>query len=66
MFTLVLAVPFTVGYFNRAVGLIVNENEQYATEKSKNEINQMASSIAKAGRNVSFEPSGIEEGRFGG
>jgi len=47
MFTLVLAVPFTVGYFNRAVGLIVNENEQYAVEKSKNEINQMASSIAR-------------------
>jgi len=46
IFTLVLAVPFTVGYFQKAVGLIVNENAQYAFEKSKNQINQMASSIA--------------------
>jgi predicted Zn finger-like uncharacterized protein len=46
IFMLVLAVPFTVGYFNKAVGLIVNENVQYAVERSKNEINQMASSIA--------------------
>ena len=46
IFVLVLAVPFTVGYFNKAVGLIVNENVQYAVERSKNEINQMASSIA--------------------
>jgi len=46
IFMLVLAVPFTVGYFNKAVGLIVNENAQYAVERAKNEINQMASSIA--------------------
>jgi HAMP domain-containing protein len=46
IFMLVLAVPFTVGYFNKAVGLIVNENVQYAVERSKNEINQTASSIA--------------------
>jgi methyl-accepting chemotaxis protein len=39
-------VPFTVGYFNKAVGLIVDENVQYAVERSKSEINQMASSIA--------------------
>jgi methyl-accepting chemotaxis protein len=35
-----------VGYFNKAVGLIVNENVQYATERAKGEINQIASSIA--------------------
>jgi HAMP domain-containing protein len=44
---LVLAVPFTIGYFNKAVGLIVTENVQYAVERSKNEINQIASSIAR-------------------
>jgi methyl-accepting chemotaxis protein len=43
---LVLAMPFTVGYFNEAVGLIVNENTQYAVERSKGEMNQMATSIA--------------------
>ncbi|HMK74632.1 MAG TPA: zinc-ribbon domain-containing protein [Thermodesulfobacteriota bacterium] len=46
IFMLVLAVPFTVGYFNQAVGLIVNENTQYAVERSKTEMNQMATSIA--------------------
>jgi predicted Zn finger-like uncharacterized protein len=38
---LVLAVPFTIGYINKAVGLIVNEDVQYAVERAKNEMNQI-------------------------
>jgi predicted Zn finger-like uncharacterized protein len=43
---LVVAVPFTVGYINKAIDLIVNEDVRAAVERAKNEINQMASSIA--------------------
>jgi len=43
---LVLAGPITLGYINNAIGLIVSEDVQSATERAKNEINQMANSIA--------------------
>ncbi len=43
---LVVAVPFTVGYINKAIDQIVSEDVRGAVERAKNEINQMASSIA--------------------
>lgn len=43
---LVVAVPFTVGYINKAINSIVDEDVRSAVERAKNEINQMASSIA--------------------
>jgi predicted Zn finger-like uncharacterized protein len=46
IFMLVAAVPFTVGYINKAIDQIVSEDVRAAVERAKNEINQMASSIA--------------------
>jgi predicted Zn finger-like uncharacterized protein len=43
---LALAVPFTIGYINKANDSIVNEAVQSAIEKAKNDMNQMASTIA--------------------
>lgn len=43
---LVAAVPFTVGYINKAIDQIVSEDVRAAVVRAKNEINQMASSIA--------------------
>lgn len=43
---LAFAVPFTIGYINKANDSIVNEAVQSAIEKAKNDMNQMASSIA--------------------
>jgi HAMP domain-containing protein/DNA-directed RNA polymerase subunit RPC12/RpoP len=43
---LALAVPFTIGYINRANDSIVNEAVQSAIERAKNDMNQMASTIA--------------------
>ncbi len=46
IFMLVAAVPFTVGYINKAIDQIVSEDVRAAVERGKNEINQIASSIA--------------------
>jgi predicted Zn finger-like uncharacterized protein len=46
LFMLVLAGPIALGYINNAISLIVSEDVQSATERAKNEINQMANSIA--------------------
>ena len=43
---LVLAGPIALGYINKAIGLIVSEDVQSATDRAKNEMNQMANSIA--------------------
>ncbi len=43
---LVAAVPFTVGYINKAIDQIVSEDVRAAVVRAKNEINQMASAIA--------------------
>jgi HAMP domain-containing protein len=43
---LALAVPFTIGYINRANDGIVNEAVQSAVEKAKNDMNQLANTIA--------------------
>ena len=43
---LAFAVPFTIGYINKANDSIVNEAVQSAIEKAKNDMNQVASTIA--------------------
>ena len=46
IFMLVLAGPIAMGYINNAMDLIVSEDVQSATERAKNEISQVANSIA--------------------
>ena len=43
---LILAGPIALGYINNAMDLIVSEDVQSATERAKNEISQVAASIA--------------------
>jgi methyl-accepting chemotaxis protein len=43
---LALAVPFTIGYINKANESIVNEAAQSAVERAMNDMNQMANTIA--------------------